>query len=149
MSKKKKRKKNGNQDQAMGKPQLTNMDLHCIARMMQNSFQAPDEDDIQTSRCFYGCMYCKYAFECCPPGHPTFHFREAFAKLRILTGVSVGSYKPENDREAIGSVFFPGSYYIDHPEILNELERIHPKRMMGGFKASLDKVIAHSKEKPD
>lgn len=133
----------------MGDPHFTKMDLHCIARLIQSSFEAPEEDDIDTSRCFYGCMYCKYAFECCPDGHPSYHFKKVFAKLKAVTGVSIGTYKPQNEPEAIGSVFFPGSYYIEHPEILHELERIHPKGMMDGFRVSLDKVIARSKETPD
>ncbi len=127
--------------------QLTDMDLYCIARMLQSSFQAPEQESIDnTYRPLYGCMYCKYAFECRASGR--FNFKEVFGKLKTLTGVSIGTYKPENKAEAIGSVFFPASYYIEHPEILHELERIHPKDMMDGFKASLDKVIARSKENP-
>lgn len=127
--------------------QLTDMDLYCIARMLQSSFQAPEQESIDnTYRPLYGCMYCKYAFECRTSGR--FNFKEVFGKLKTLTGVSIGTYKPENKAEAIGSVFFPASYYIEHPEILHELERIHPKDMMDGFKASLDKVIARSKENP-
>lgn len=133
----------------MSNPQLTDMDLYCIARMLQSSFQAPEQESIDnTYRPLYGCMYCKYAFECCPSGRPSIHFKKVFGKLKTLTGVSIGTYKPENKAEAIGSVFFPGSYYIEHPEILHELEKIHPKDMMDGFKASLDKVIARSKENP-
>ena len=132
----------------MDKPQLTDMDIYCMTRMIQNSFQAPEEKDItNTSRPFYGCMYCKYAFEC----HPTVHkpnFKKVFEKLRILTGIPVGTYFPGNDPEGIGSVFFPNSYYVEHPEMLNELERIH-LASLDGFKASLDKVIACSKENPD
>lgn len=131
----------------MEKPQLTDKDIHCITRLIQNSFQAPEEKDItNTSRSFYGYMYCKYAFECHPPHGP--NFKKVFEKLKNLTGIPVGTYFPGNDPEGIGKVFFPNSYYIEHPEMLDELERIHPKSMKDGFRASLDKVIARSKENP-
>ncbi|TGY90998.1 hypothetical protein E5329_23185 [Petralouisia muris] len=134
----------------MDKPQLTDMDIYCMTRMIQNSFQAPEEKDItNTSRPFYGCMYCKYAFVCRSYGSTKPNFKIVFEKLKNLTGIPVGTYFPGNDPEGIGSVFFPNSYYVEHPEMLNELERIHPKSMMDGFKASLDKVIACSKENPD
>lgn len=133
----------------MDKPQLTDIDLYCIARMLQSSFQAPEQEDIDnTYRPLYGCMYCKYAFECHKPGEIKPNFNKVFEKLETMTGVSIGTFRPELDPEEIGSVFFPGSYYIEHPEILHELEKIHPKEMMDGFRVSLDKVITRSKETP-
>lgn len=44
---------------------LSEKDLHCIARLIQSSFQAPKQESIGTSRQFYGCMYCKYAVSGC------------------------------------------------------------------------------------
>lgn len=136
----------------MDKPQLTDMDLYCIARLIQSSFQAPEQESINTYRPLYGCMYCKYAFECQIPEHGRHHFqlKKTFKKLQTLTGVSLGIYNPEQHTpETIGSVFFPGSYYIKHPEVLHELEKVHPKTMMNDFKTYLEKVINHSKESPD
>ena len=132
--------------------QLTDMELYCIARLIQSSFQAPKQESIITHRSLYGCMYCKYAFECRTPenGRIHFQFEKIFDKLQTLTGVSLGMYNPEQHTpETIGSVFFPGSYYIEHPEMLHELEKIHPESMMDGFKTCLEKVINLSKENPD
>lgn len=134
----------------MDKTPLTDMDLYCIARMLQSSFLAPEQEDIDnTYRPLYGCMYCKYAFDCHKPGEKKSNFYKVFEKLQTLTGVLIGTSRPELNPEEIGNMFFPGSYYIEHPEILNELEKIHPKEMMDGFRASLDKVITRSKETPD
>ncbi len=37
---------------------LNDRDFHCIARLFQSAFFAPKQNY------FYGCMYCKYAYEC-------------------------------------------------------------------------------------
>ena len=136
----------------MDNKQFTDMDLHCIARLLQSSFQAPKQEKITTARNLYGCMYCKYAFECVSAveqkGEP-FHYRKIFKKLEELTGIHE-TYTPctlkPND---IGRRFFPGSYYIEHPEALYELKKVHPECMIDGFEACLKEFIVCSKGKLD
>lgn len=133
----------------MNNNSFTDMDLHCIARLVQSSFQAPEQETINTLRGLYGCMYCKYAFECVhavqQKGEP-FHFQKILKKLEEMTGIRE-SYSPcTPDADEIGRRFFPGSYYIGHPEMVSELGKVHPERMMDGFKASLDRLITCSGE---
>lgn len=128
---------------------FTEMDLHCIARLIQSSFEAPEQEEIETYRSLYGCMYCKYAMECGrakgQKGEPM-HFRKILKKLEAATGVRESTIRCTEPYD-IDRRFFPGSYYIEHPEVLYELEKVHPKCMMDDFKACLEKVIAYSKEK--
>ena len=91
--------------------QFTEMDLHCIARLIQSSFQAPDQKEIKTDRRLYGCMYCKYAFECVraveQKGEP-FHYRKMLKKLEEATGIHE-SYTPCMLKpDDIGRRFFSG-----------------------------------------
>jgi len=134
----------------MNKPQLSEMDLYCIARLIQSSFQAPDQETIDnTYRPLYGCMYCKYSLKCHEPGVTQLNFRKVFDKLNTLTGVSLGThFVDQNIPEDIGSVFFHASYYIEHPEVLCELEKVHPKSMMDGFRTCLEKIITRSRDVP-
>jgi hypothetical protein len=133
-------------------PQFTEMDLHCIARLVQSSFQAPEQEEIKTVRRLYGCMYCKYAFECgnaVEQRGELFHYRKILRKLEELTGVRE-PYTPSTlEPDDIGRRFFPGSYYMEHPEALCKLKMVHPEHMMGDFGICLGKLIAHSKEKSD
>lgn len=132
----------------MDKPQFTEMDLHCIARLIQTSFQAPEQKDIgNTYRPLYGCMYCKYAFECenmKNENNGKHNFDRVLRKLEELTGVYQSTAPSQLTSESIGRKFFPASAYIEHPEMLHELGKIHPQKMMDGFKTSLQKVINHS-----
>ena len=136
----------------MSNSKFTEIDLHCIARLLQSSFQAPKQKKIETVRSFYGCMYCKYAFECIraveQKGEP-FHYYKVLKKLEELTGVYERSTPCALNPDDIGRRFFPASYYVEHPELILELEKIHPRSMMNGFKASLEKLIIYSREKPD
>ena len=136
----------------MNNNSFTDMDLHCIARLVQSSFQAPEQETINTLRELYGCMYCKYAFECVhavqQKGEP-FHFRKILKKLEEMTGIRE-SYSPcTPDADEIGRRFFPGSYYIDHPEMVSELGKVHPEHMIAEFRACLEKFTACSIEKSD
>jgi len=73
----------------MENPQFTEMDLHCIARLIQSSFQVPKQKKINTYRPFYGCMYCKYAIECAHAVESRgerFHYDKVLKKLEELTG---------------------------------------------------------------
>lgn len=130
----------------MEKPQLTKLDLYCIARLIQNSFRAPDQETIKIYRCFYGCLYCKYAIAEC--SGPEAHYEKVFKKLRELTGIPLGTgltLRPED----IGRVFLPGSYYLEHPEVIHELEKAHDPETVEGIKAYLGKIIARSKEESE
>lgn len=128
----------------MDKPQLTDMDLYCIARLIQNSFQAPRQESIENIyRPLYGCMYCKYAMpECNKPGN--MNLPKVFEKLKKLTGVNISTLVPAPER--LGSVFLPASHYIEHPEDLSYLKEIHDDDTVEKIRACLDKVINRSKE---
>ena len=95
-------------------------------------------------------MYCKYAFECIraveQKGEP-FHYRKMLKKLEEATSIRE-SYTPCMLKpDDIGRRFFPGSYYMEHPEALYELEKVHPKCMMDDFRVCLERLIACSREK--
>ena len=68
---------------------ITDKDLHCVARLIQGTFYA--------NQMFYGCQYCKYKDECVTPailddGHIDFNklYDEVVRmKLQDLTGVRV------------------------------------------------------------
>jgi len=125
----------------MDKPKLTNIDIYCIARLIQNSFCAPDQETINTYRPFYGCMYCKYAAsECNSP--EKIRWRIVFKKLSELTGIPLSTCIARTER--IGAVFLPESHYIAHPEDIHELERVHDPETVEKIKSWVDIVIAHS-----
>lgn len=126
----------------MENPKLTEKDLHCIARLIQNLFQSPEQKTIQTSREFYGCMYCKFALECQTP--KTANFSKVLKKLRELTGVMVSTYQCEPER--LGYTFLPASYYLEHPEYLHYLKSIHTDEMVKKIKVCLDDLINRAKE---
>lgn len=128
----------------MDKPQLTELDIHCIARLIQSSFQAPEQKDIDnTYRPLYGCMYCKYAVSACNKPEKV-NFKKVFKKLEELTGVKISTYNPPSER--LGMVFLPTSHYLEHPEDLHYLESIHSHDDVEKIKSCLDKIISRSKE---
>lgn len=123
--------------------QLTEKDLHCLARLIQNSFQAPEQGTIETDRRFYGCMYCKYAVTDCNTPEKI-NWKSVFKKLNELTGIPLSTHvtAPED----IGRVFLPESHYVKHPEDIRELERIHDPETVEQIKAWLNRVITRSRE---
>lgn len=123
---------------------LTEKDLHCIARQIQSSWKAPEQETINTFRIFYGCWYCKFSHECQPPGK--LYFRTALKKLEDLTGVMTFSTMP--GPEYLEKIFLPASVFLQYPEELQYLEGHHPDKYKD-FKEYLDTLIAHSKEVPD
>lgn len=128
----------------MNNPQFTDKDLHCIARLIQSSFQAPEQESIDTYRPLYGCMYCKHSPECYAPGIKRFQFRELFDKLENITGVSMGANAP--DTEHPGVSFLPASYYVEHPETICALERVHSHGTVEEITKALSGLIFHSKD---
>lgn len=126
-------------------PQFTDKELHCIARLIQNSFQAPEQEKIEeTYRPLYGCMYCKYAVtECNKPEKVI--FMKILRKLRELTGVNVSTHSTE-ELEHLASSYLPESHYLEHPEDLHYLERIHHPDEVKAIKVYLDKLIVQTKE---
>lgn len=110
---------------------LTEKDINCIARLLQSTWDAPDEEEfgengIHTSRCFYGCMFCKYGSECAEAiqkGHEA-HFRNVFQKLHELTGVIVHSYMPQ----PVEKTFLPASGYLERPEMIGWLQERHSEK---------------------
>ena len=131
----------------MKEQNFTEKDLHCIARLIQSSFLAPEQESIDnTYRPLYGCMYCKYSPECYAPGITKFQFRKLFDKLENLTSVSIGAYTPDTKR--LGDSFLPASYYLEHPETIYALEKVHPHDTVEETKKVLDKPIIHSTDVP-
>lgn len=119
--------------------QLTDKDLHCIARMLQSAWDAPDEaefneEGISSSRCFYGCMYCKYSHDCNTGAK--MHFGKAFGKLENLTGVIVHSYR----EQPVERTFLPASVFLEHPEEIKWLEDAHPSEYKG-FRSYLEILL--------
>lgn len=128
----------------MEKENLLEKDLHCIARQIQSSWEAPKQETINTFRMFYGCWYCKFSHECQPPAK--LYFRTALKKLEDLTGVV--AFSPMSVPEHLERIFLPASVFLQYPEELQYLEKHHPDKYKD-FKEYLDTLIAHSKEAPD
>lgn len=120
------------------KPQLTEKDLHCIARQLQSAWRAPEQETISTYRMFYGCWYCKYSHECKTP--ITHYFKTALYKLEKLTGVNV--FPPNGN---LAKTFLPASIFIRHPEELRHLKEHHPNEY-ASLQEYLNELISHSKE---
>ncbi len=136
---------NRRKEQSVKEQHFTEKDLHCIARLIQSSFLAPEQESIEnTYRPLYGCMYCKYTSECYAPGITRLQFRKLFDKLEGLTKVSIGTYAP--DTKLLGDFFLPASYYLEHPETIYALEKVHSHDTVEEVKKVLDKLIIHSKD---
>lgn len=130
----------------MKEEKLTDKDLHCIARMLQSAWDAPDEEEfgengITTSRCVYGCMFCKYGMECAEEfrngNGNNVHFKKIFRKLQEKTGVVVHSYR----EQPVGRTFLPASAYLEHPEMIDWLNEGHPAKYHD-FDKYLDELIS-------
>lgn len=131
----------------MNEQPFSEKDLYCIARLIQNSFQAPEQKNIDnTYRPLYGCMYCKYAISDCVQAEKI-HFQKVFKKLKKLTGVSLSTYVPEMDE--LGRIFLPASHYLEHPEDIHYLEQIHDLNTVENIKGYLQKIISRSNEMSD
>lgn len=118
--------------------ELTDKDLHCIARQLQSAWCAPEQEEIDTYRMFYGCWYCKYSHECKTPN--TMNLKKALNKLSELTGVDIfPSYG------CIWRQFLPASIFIEYPEELQYLEKHHAKEYQN-LKDHLNKFTDYSKE---
>ncbi len=128
----------------MSKPELTEIDIYCIARLIQNSFQAPDQENIDTYRPFYGCMYCKYAMSVCNKPDAV-NFKKVFEKLEKLTGVLISTCRPVNTVK-LWDYFLSASHYLEHPEEIFYLEQIHDHDTVEEIRERLGKIITRSKE---
>ncbi len=128
-------KKNEKQED---KPQLTEKDLHCIARQLQSAWRAPEQENISTYRMFYGCWYCKYSHECkTPMAH---YFKTVLYKLEKLTGVNVFPAT-----ENLAKTFLPASIFIKYPDELRHLKEYHPDEYVS-LQECLNDLISHPKE---
>ena len=102
-------------EKQVDKPELTEKDLHCIARQLQSAWRAPEQENISTYRMFYGCWYCKYSHECkTPMAH---YFKTVLYKLEKLTGVNVFPAT-----ENLAKTFLPASIFIKYPDELRHLK---------------------------
>ena len=101
--------------------QLTDKDLHCIARTVQTR--------VLTGDCV-GCKYCKYAFECAEPVNgklrPYFLFGLS-EKLETLTGVKVHFIDIRNASRHYTS----GSWMEEYPEFKNTFINLPPDSQEG------------------
>lgn len=121
--------------------QLTEKDLHCLARQLQ-SWSAPDEGSLNTSQRYYACVYCKYVHDCKTP--TMMHQKKVLNKLRDLTGVDIfpGS-------RHLYWQFFPASRFLEYPEELPVLKEIHKDMRPDeyqDFEKYLNELISRSKE---
>ena len=128
-------------EKQVDKPELTEKDLHCIARQLQSAWRAPEQETIPTYRMFYGCWYCKYSHECKTP--MTHYFKTVLYKLEKLTGVNVFPATKN-----LAKTFLPASIFIKHPNELSYLEEYHPDEY-ASLKECLNRLIGHPKEAAD
>ncbi len=124
--------------------QLTEKDLHCLARQIQ-SWSAPGDESLNTSQRYYACVYCRYAHDCETP--ITMHQKNVLNKLRALTGVDIfpGS-------RYLYWQFLPASRFIEHPEELSVLKKIHKEMHPDeyrDFENHLNELITRSRKAAD
>lgn len=96
----------------MGNKQLTDRDLHCIARHLQNMHIKRDVE----------CRYCKYAFQCSEKirDFSGFPFIETAKKVKEITGVNIRMYDTESWHKDI----LAGSWIEECPELLKQFSNI-------------------------
>lgn len=92
--------------------QLTDKDLHCIARLLQSEYVG---DGVQ-------CLYCKYAFQCREKFFTTHKppYQEVFKKLKRKTGVDIFLVNPETMQKDI----LDGSWIEKCSELLQKFTSI-------------------------
>lgn len=67
---------------------LTEQDLHCMARILQSRIFVPNET------LYYGCQYCKYSYDCLI--NKNNNFSKLRKRLEDATGVYLGYLKYSN-----------------------------------------------------
>ncbi len=89
-------------------PELTDKDLHCIARILQSQLLG---DNVQ-------CMYCKYALECLEEyGHThKASFIKVWKKLEELTGINIHLFNSKTKQKDI----LAGSWIEKCPSLLEQ-----------------------------
>lgn len=135
-SQKKKRAAPGRKDN-----QLTEKDLHCLARQIQ-SWSAPKDESLNTSQRYYACVYCKYVHDCETP--VVMHQKKVLNKLSDLTGVHIFP-----GLRYLYWQFLPASRFLECPEELPVLKEIHKDMKPDEYqeyKNYLDELIERSKE---
>ena len=99
----------------MEKTILSDKDLHCIARMLQDMWSERDTR----------CLYCKYAFQCLEQHNTTqkIPFFETLEKLQGITGVKICLSSPGTMQKGKGEVMnVEGNF---EREILEKREKKH------------------------
>lgn len=86
-------KDTGTDDAGQEAEQLTDKDLHCIARLLQSEYVG---DGVQ-------CLYCKYAFQCRETFFTTHEvpYQEVLKKLKSKTGVDISLVNPRTIQKDI------------------------------------------------
>ena len=81
--------------------QLTDRDLHCVARLLQSEYA---EDSVQ-------CLYCKYVFQCREMFLETHEipYLVVLEKLKGITGVNVHLVNPRGIQKNILAFFVIGT----------------------------------------
>lgn len=105
-------KDTGTDDAGQEAVQLTEKDLHCIARLLQSKCVG---DSVQ-------CLYCKYAFQCREKFFAAHEvpYREVLKKLKNKTGVDVFLANPRTMQKDI----LDGSWIEKCPELLQKFTSI-------------------------
>lgn len=99
----------------MSNKQLTDQDLHCIARHLQNTFVERDSE----------CRYCKYAFLCSEKMHniKEFPFFKTVRKVEEITGVKIRVH----DFASWHKNILAGSWIERCPELLEKFSNLSLK----------------------
>lgn len=102
----------------MDNKQLTDRDLHCIARFIQACFLNENVE----------CLYCKYAFSCSDEFKKTHKvpFSERFSKIEEMTGVNVISWNSDN----LSRIILNGSWIQEYPELLEKFKNMSFEEQM-------------------
>lgn len=105
----------------MEKTILSDKNLHCIARMLQNIWSERDTH----------CLYCKYAFQCLEQHNTTkkIPFFETLEKLQGITGVKICLSSPGTMQKDI----LAGSWIEKSAELLNHFTGMSFEEQLGSL----------------
>lgn len=96
------------------KIELSDQDLHCIARMIQTLIVRENEAFV------FGCIYCKYYNKCYLSTPKRVHFYDLIRMIGEESGVDTTLIIPEKN-EGLKYKLFPGSWVELEPERFSEL----------------------------
>lgn len=111
---------------------LNDRDFHCIARLFQSAFFAPENNT------FFGCYYCKYSYECTvntkknKADLSNFNMVKLMWRFREITGVNTGPAVDKNQFYHMSiQELYPEKFKriadIIGPKHIKEIERLEKK----------------------